>query len=199
MKTSPHNLTKAAVLSIIVLAALTSCTFLRNPENTLGDISRFLSAVAEADDVFVYEGLPPQSSELYAAEAQRTDLVWFEGYPFYAKALDVSAEEKRKLTVIALEKKNHLSMPPASGGDDVIHLTSFCHEYHPDYAVIWRKGKRKSGSLICFGCGAWKNFTPQGRLYEDLERKTYDELHAILAKYVVQRPKPASNQSGRSN
>jgi hypothetical protein len=150
-------------------------------DRSLGDISKFLSAVASADEVHVYEGLPHQAwdRELYESERKRSDLVWFEGYPFYAKPLDVTSDEKKALTALALRKDAHV---PFSG-------MKLCGGYHPDYAIVWTKGGKRSGALICFGCHEWKNFTPEGRLYEDLGKAAYDELRAILAKYVVQRPR----------
>jgi hypothetical protein len=189
MKPSIFPREKLTIVLIAAFAAVAGCTSLRNAEYSLGDISKFLAAVGEAEEVVVYEGLPPKSSRLYAAEVNRPDLVWFEGYPFYAKPLAVSNDEKKRLTAIALDAENHIAIPPPSSDPNVIHLSKFCSGYHPDYAVVWTKGKKKSGSLICFGCGEWKNFTPEGRLYEDIDRETYDELRAILGKYAAQRPK----------
>ena len=150
-------------------------------DRSLGDISKFLSAVAAADEDFVYEGLPHPTwePELYATEVKRSDLVWFEGYPFYAKPLAVPEEEKKRLTAIAQRKDGHVPFG----------LPKFCGGYHSDYAIVWTEKGKKSGSLICFGCREWKNFTPAGRLYEDLGQAAYGELRAILSKYVAQRPK----------
>ena len=156
-------------------------TQLPESERTLKDISVFIAAIAQAKTVTVYEGLPHQAFEqdAYAIEVKRTDLVWFEGFPFYAKPLNVQDADKKSLTAIVSRPTAHV---PFRG-------YKACGGYHPDYAVIWtdRDGK-KSGSLICFGCHEWKNFTPAGRLYEDLEKNAYDELRAILTKYVKQRP-----------
>lgn len=150
-------------------------------ERTLKNISIFIAATTQAETVTVYEGLPHQASEgdAYTIEVKRADLVWFEGFPFYAKPLKVSEADKKSLTAIAGRPAAHVLF---SG-------YKLCGGYHPDYAVIWtgRDGK-KSGSLICFGCHEWKNFTPAGRLYEDLEKTAYDELRAILSKYAEQRP-----------
>ena len=179
-----------AVLLFASLCFLTACslskagdstTSLPRSERSLGDISKFLSFVASADDVQVYEGLPHQNweREQYATEKRRSDLVKFEGFSFYAKPLDISDEEKKRLTVVALKKESHV---PFRG-------MKFCGGYHPDYAIVWMKSGKKGGSLICFGCHEWKNFTPEGRLCEDLDSAAYDELRAILSKYVAQRPK----------
>ena len=167
---------------------LTGCTSdtyrigeLPREDRSLGDISKFLSAVSVADEVSVYEGLPHQGfeRELYSTEVMRSDLVWFEGYPFYGKALILPQEEKARLTAIAQSKEGHIPFD----------LPKFCGGFHPDYVVIWAKHGEKSGSLICFGCHEWKNFTPAGRLYENLSSASYDRLREILSKYVVQRPK----------
>ena len=138
-------------------------TQLPESERTLKDISVFIAAIAQAKTVTVYEGLPHQAFErdAYAIEVKRPDLVWFEGFPFYAKPLNVPEAEKKSLTAIVSRPTAHV---PFRG-------YKACGGYHPDYAVVWtdRDGK-KSGSLICFGCHEWKNFTPAGRLYEDLEK-----------------------------
>ena len=152
-------------------------------DRSLGDISKFFSAVASAKEVLVYEGLPHPGFEhdLYVRELKRPDVLWFEGYPFYAEPLLVSEAERRTLTEIAVRQDGHVSMDG---------LTKFCGGFHPDYAIIWKNDGKKSGSLVCFGCHEWKNFTPAGRLYEDLDKAAYDELRALLAHRVVRRPKP---------
>lgn len=122
-------------------------------ERTLGTISTFLDAIASAESVTIYEGLPHQmwDEELYAIEAKRADILWLQGYPFYDRPLEVAAGEKKKLTTIVLRKESHV---PFRG-------YKLCGGYHPDYAIVWEKNGAKSGSLICFGCHEWKNFTPK--------------------------------------
>src|SRR5262245_57950772 len=122
MKRSLYNSAVAAAILILIFAVAIGCTSLRNPGNSLGDVSKFISAIAEADAVLVYEGLPPEGTELYATEIKRPDLVWFEGYPFYAKILDVSADDKKRLTAIALEKESHVALTTVSRDDDAVHL-----------------------------------------------------------------------------
>jgi hypothetical protein len=174
-------------LNIILLAGCASKPERPSPalpppeDRSLPDLTPFLSAVAKANHVAVYEGLPHQAwdRELYAVEVKRTDIVWFEGYPFYATPLAVPEYELKSITEIALDRGGHLPF----GG------YKLCGGYHPDYAVIWSNAGERSGSLICFGCHEWKNFTPAGRLYEDLGTASYDKLRRILSKYVIQRPK----------
>jgi hypothetical protein len=155
---------------------LTGCA----SDRRLSDVTGFLSAVALADEVLVYEGLPHQmwDRDLYRHELARSDLVRFHGYPFYAKPLAVTAEEKKALTAIAQRKDAHV---PYGGA-------KLCGGYHPDYAIVWTRAGQQSGSLICFGCHEWKNFTPEGLLYEDMTQSAYNELKAILGKHVVHRP-----------
>jgi hypothetical protein len=178
------------ILILFLAASVAGCasrpvrpepTQLPGSERTLKNISIFIAAIAQAETVTVYEGLPHQSfdQDAYAIEVKRADLVWLEEFPFYAKPLEIPEAEKKTLTAIAGRATAHVPF----GG------YKLCGGYHPDYAVVWtgRDGK-KSGSLICFGCHEWKNFTPAGRLYEDLEKTAYDELRAILLKYAEQRP-----------
>lgn len=150
-------------------------------EVSLGDIRKFFAAVGEAKAVAVYEGLPRATGAgaRYEQEAKRPDLIHFEGYLFYAQPLAVPPAEKRKLTDIVMRPDAH---QPFGG-------YKLCGGYHPDYAIVWTVEGETSGTLICFGCHEWKNFTPQGRLYEDISPVAYKELHAILAKYRVNRPK----------
>jgi hypothetical protein len=170
-------------LSLVLVAVFSGCAVPQLPRNetSLGNISKFFAAIESADSVTVYEGLPHQTweGELRTAELRRSDLIHIEAHPFYAQPLNVSADEKKKITEIALRKEAH---EPFSGH-------KFCGGYHPDYAIMWEKNGQKSGSLICFGCHEWKNFTPRGRLYEDLGQAAYEELRSILARYVVHRPK----------
>lgn len=176
------------VFWILVLMALAGCMSepeitledLSRKETSLGDITPFFEAISGAESVTVYEGLPHPlwESKLHDSELKRPDLIRIEGYSFYAKPLNLSAEENQKLTEISLRKDAHL----VHGG------FKQCGGYHPDYVIIWEKRGKKSGSLICFGCYEWKNFTPQGRLYEDLGESAYKDLQALLTKYVVNRP-----------
>lgn len=179
---------KTPVFLFLVAVALSGCVssledeLLRpqKEDRTLKDVSQFFTAVLLADSVAVYEGLPhPMWEEpAYATEVKRRDLVWFEGYPFYATALSIPQEEQKKLVAIALRKEAHIRY---SG-------FKMCGGYHPDYAIVWEKDGKKSGSLICFGCHEWKHFTSRGRIYEDMEPVAYEELRDILSKYVVRRP-----------
>jgi len=173
----------------IFLAVLVGCTGRpQRPESTtelpadkrsLKDISLFIAEVERAETVVVFEGLPHQLFErgLFEVEVKRSDLVWFEGFPFYAKPLEVSVADKKALTMIALRADGHVRW---SG-------YKLCGGYHPDYAIIWSRDGKKSGSLICFGCHEWKNFTTAGRLYEDLGEPAYTELRAVLSRYSRQR------------
>jgi hypothetical protein len=161
-------------------------------DRSLGNISKFISAVATSENVSVYEGLPHQNWErdAYTAELRRGDLIWLEGYPFYRNSLALTDDEKQTLTAIAVNKESHVPHV----------LPKFCGEFHPDYAIVWTAKGKTSGSLICFGCEEWKNFTPQGRLHEDLAPSAYRQLQTLLSKHVVQRPRttvaePPSGQS----
>ena len=182
------------ILSLICLASCTarpqrpvpSAVKLPPEEHSLTDIGVFIAAIPSSAEVVVYEGLPHQmwDHDLYVIELRRPDIVWFEGYPFYEKPLAVPADERAELAAIIRRKEAHV---PFAG-------YKLCGGYHPDYAVVWKKdGKISGGSLICFGCHEWKNFTAQGRLHEDLEPGAYAELQEILGKYTVQRPHKKSD------
>lgn len=180
------------VAIVMVIAALSGCVVtpprpelarLPREETSLKDIATFFEAVGSADTIIVYEGLPHPTwdREVFQSESKRRDLIRFAGYTFYAKPLGISPADERKLTEIALRREAHVSF----GG------YKLCGGYHPDYAVIWKRGDEVSGSLICFGCHEWKNFTPVGRLYEDIEQSAYKDLQTVLSKYSINRPKRA--------
>lgn len=151
----------------------------------LQDVAEFAAGVREAASVVVFEGLPHPvlAEKLYQREAKRHDLISIHGYPFYARPLNVPAETIDQIRAILLNPAAHLQFPE-------LMPSELCGGYHPDYAVVWLNGGKQYGSLICFGCREWKNFTPDQLLYGRISHEAFTKLSGILDGYHGQRPEP---------
>ncbi len=140
-----------------------------------------IQAAEDAAKITVYEGLPHQllESRAFRREAERSDVLWVHGVPFYSTPMEINPIDLKLLTVLYLDKKSHekSSAPKLCGG------------FHPDYYVVWKKREEWVGAMICLGCAEWISLNDEGYRYEDISEEAHDRLKKILQKYVSQRPK----------
>lgn len=117
-------------------------------------------AVARAERVVLYEGLPHQFFErdLLACELATKKTVRLHGFPFYAEVLPLKEADAKELTRLFTDVR---SFQPFSGYKK-------CGGFHPDYAIEWHVGKEIYRCLVCFGCQEIKAFGPTKELYCDI-------------------------------
>jgi hypothetical protein len=139
------------------------------------------AAIADADKVTVFEGLPHQSSEKDSLErelkAKKT--VTLHDFPFYAETLAVADADTKSLTALAADGK---SVQKWAGAKP-------CGGFHPDYALEWTVGKDTYRMLVCFGCHEVKLYGPKAAVYADMSDHGLHGLEKILKPLRKNRPK----------
>lgn len=163
---------------LLLAISLAACAL---SQAACGGTSRaFTSAVASAEKMTLYEGLPHQAfeSDLLESERRSKPVQELHGYWFYKEPLAPSAEDARRLTQMLSDAA---AFAPFSGEKK-------CGGFHPDYAVEWQKGSSAYRALICFGCDEAKLFGPGIDERHDLSQSALPELEALLAKHHKNRP-----------
>jgi hypothetical protein len=154
----------------------------------LQDISGFAAAVRASDSVTVFEGLPyPEAEEKwYKRESKRKDLIWIHGFPFYPHLLKVSDDDFAQIKEILLAPAAHLEFPK-------VMPSLLCEDFHPNYAVVWSKGREQVGTLIDLNCRAeWRNFTPVQLFEGRIAHEAWTKLSKVLGKYRQEYPERMS-------
>jgi hypothetical protein len=132
------------------------------------------ASLADNPPLTLYEGLPPLIGgrrSLTPEEAVvpiRRSMVEL----FYAKPIDLSVEDARKLREIL---EGHMMFREWGG-------PKLCmNGFHPDWAVTWPGPDGHAyEAQFCFGCGETKIIGPWGMLYLDDFPQASDQLHEIL-------------------
>lgn len=140
----------------------------------------FDRAIKTTDRVAIYEGLPHQTFEpdLLANELLRPDISHICEFPFYDHPIEVTSEEKRRLSAVAL----HLDIRATPVG------LKLCGGFHPDFAVVWERRGKRYGMLICFGSNEWKRFTPHHVRHETMSSHVQSEMRQLLSGRNFHRP-----------
>lgn len=136
--------------------------------------------IQAVDHLTLYEGLPHQFYEADKLDSEKKSkpTIDIHGFPFYRETLELKAEDEKSLRA---ELGSEKSYAPYSGEKK-------CGGFHPDYAVKWSVAKKTSVCLICFGCGEFRVYGPQGEQYFDISAGARERLQALLSPYVKNRP-----------
>jgi hypothetical protein len=128
----------------------------------------------------LYEGLPHQfvEHELFLRERNRKSVIESHGYLFYKRPLPLRAADAAAVREALLEASNY---KPYSGPKS-------CGGFHPDYQLVWGKGRAAREAQICFGCREIKLFNNTQTLVADLPNTAFLHLRVLLDKYRAQRP-----------
>jgi hypothetical protein len=171
-----------AVLGVLLLVVPTAADEKKKETDTdFKNLQPLAEAIAKADKVTLYEGLPHQvwEKELLDQELKEKQTVTDHGFPFYAGPLDLKPDDAKKLTALAADAK---SFQKWSG-------YKRCGGFHPDYMVEWRVGKDVYRMHVCFGCHEVKVYGPKAELYCDMSDAGLHGLEAVLKPYRKNRPK----------
>ena len=126
-----------------------------------------------ANNVKIYRGLAHPISEKarYDSQVKKGGWVEFEGFKFHAEPASFPAGTAEKVLTIYKRSASH----------EALAEKTTCAGFHPDYALVWTKGGKQRVLQICYGCHEWKYFGPGGKVYTDIEDKTYfGELTKLL-------------------
>lgn len=148
-----------SVVSILGCGGTAATGPVKTPSDLAAAHSKWAKAIANADAVTLYEGLPHQfyDEEALKKDAQEKQTVHHHGFPFYAETLSLSQGDAAKLKHLASDTDSYTV---ATG-------TKKCGGFHPDYCVEWKGGGEIYRMLICFGCGEVKFYGPGVELYCD--------------------------------
>jgi hypothetical protein len=148
-----------------------------------GATKTFTAAVAGAEEMTLYEGLPHQMFERDLMESERRSKRVHElhGYWFYQEPLAPSDDDAKQLTQVLSDPA---TFAPFSGEKK-------CGGFHPDYAIEWKKDSSVYRALICFGCDEAKLFGPGIEERHDLNQSALSALEALLTKHRKSRPPSA--------
>ncbi|GMV81953.1 MAG: hypothetical protein AMXMBFR7_31370 [Planctomycetota bacterium] len=150
------------------------------PEDRFGDLDRLRTAIAEAKEVRILEGLPHQENEYEIFESERAakSTITRMSYPFYAEIMAATAEDADALTALMLDESN---FAPFRGEKK-------CGGFHPDYAAEWTAPSGKYVVLFCFGCAEIKAEGPRVSIRCDFRPNKASGFRNLLDNYDKQRP-----------
>jgi hypothetical protein len=153
----------------------------RETDTNFDNYKSLAAAIAKADKMVLYEGLPHPLSEgkLLDEELKMKKTVRLHGFPFYARSLQLKERDAKELTKLFTDPN---SFKPYRGPKK-------CGGFHPDYCIEWRVGKEVYQGLLCFGCHEAKVFGPKKELYCDIGKEAYDKFKEVLQPYRKHRPK----------
>lgn len=141
----------------------------------------FADAIARADQLTLYEGLPHQMFEraVLEHELKSKPTIRLHDYPFYSQPLSVSVEDAKRLREILSHRKTFESFA----------VEKKCGGFHPDWAIEFQSDSRRYRALLCFGCGEAKISTSSSPSRYDLQDLAKEELEKILTRYRTNRPR----------
>lgn len=142
-----------------------------------------VAAIAEADTVTVWEGLPHPMWEKHLLEMEllHKKTIEVHGFPFYQDPLEISVEDAKQL--IALFRGPDLFKKPMVG--------KLCGGFHPDYRLVFRAGANTYEVLICLTCHEASFFGPSADSSCDIEEPAYQRFQRFLKRFVKNRPTPS--------
>jgi hypothetical protein len=137
-------------------------------------------AIARADRVILYEGLPHEGWEKKALDEELKAKKTFEdhGFPFYTEPLDLKPEDARKLTALFTDPASFRGYWGAKK----------CGGFHPDYLVEWQAESNTYRAHVCLGCSEVKVYGPRRKLYCDIEPNARPAFNSVLTPYRKNRP-----------
>lgn len=143
-------------------------------------LPKLTGAIAKADKVVLFEGLPHQGfeGELLKKELADKKTAQIAGFPFYAETLALKEGHGKKLTELTAGKDTFAKF----GGEKK------CGGYHPDYAIEFLVGVDKYHVLICFGCHEAIITGPKASVRCDINEDGYKAFADILKGYRKNRP-----------
>jgi len=155
------------------------------------DLSWFTKAVAESDELVVYEGLPHPGFEKadYEIELLRVPVFAVDKQMLYQRALAVEEADRGRLRTIFHDGEAWVK--PMAGE----YRMKLCGGFHADFAVGWLKKKDALAyALICFGCHEIRFVDRDHSVTTDLVPRGYADLRNILKEYRQERPVPGRDK-----
>lgn len=173
-----------AVLPVAVFLSAVACSDEKpaKPPTDFAVLPDLAKAIAQADKVVLFEGLPHQAweSELLKKELADKKTVQFANFPFYAETLELKNGDSKKLIATAGNADSYREFRGEKK----------CGGYHPDYAIEFHVGQEKYRVLVCFGCHEAIVTGPKATVRTDLGDDGYKAFETLLKGYRKNRPEP---------
>jgi len=165
----------------LAIALLTLAAEPRETDSTFANLKPLTEALARAEKVTLFEGLPHQFHEKDRLEAELKvkKTITHHGFPFYAEPLPLKADEAKALRTLAASEKSYQAWAGYKK----------CGGFHPDYLVEVSVGKESYRMLVCFGCHEVKLFGPKSEVYVDMSDEGLHGLEEALKGRRKSRPK----------
>ena len=148
---------------VVALCSVAGCggRVITDPSTDFARAKPLFAAIAKADTLVLYEGLPHEGNEKASYEAEKRDepTVEFYGFLFYRDPIEVSDADADRLKLVFGKEQ---SFQPWSGHKK-------CGGFHPDYLAEWRVGDATYRVLICLGCNEVKVYGPDRFAHCDMK------------------------------
>ncbi len=141
----------------------------------LPGLTQYMMAIAAAEELTVYEGLPRawDEEEEKKLETIRKENETFKirGHDFYAEPLSPTISDTERLLAIVADHRSFEPFEP-----------KFCGGFHPDFAIKWevkRESKLDDSTcylLICLGCAEASFISPTASFHVDLDKVKWKVL-----------------------
>jgi len=170
------------ILTVVLLLSLLIRQISSNgqPDTRFEENKSLFGEIVREGQAVLYEGLPHQNMQKsqFDDERKKKKTIQLYGYSSYEIPLEVSEEDKVKIKATL---KDSSSFRQWRGEKK-------CGGFHPDYLAEYHNGEATYQFLICLGCHEVILCGPNRSLRCDIHEKSYEELKALLKKYVKNRP-----------
>ena len=138
------------------------------------------SSLDDAENIYLYEGLPHQNmSDEFEKESKRSDVKLKAGFHFYDPKLAIDENTAKALKAILVSSSSYKSHTGEKK----------CGGFHPDFGVFWRVEQKEFSVLICFGCGEIKLIDGDKTHHYDMAPNVESQLETLLNPLAKKRPK----------
>ena len=137
----------------------------------------FLDAVASAESMSVYEGLPRATDDELAKIKQANKTIELGGWSFYAAPLNTSqstVEKLRSTFVDYREFKLYFADVFGAGGG-----AKGCGGFHPDFCVQWTIKNKSYLALVCLGCHELEFISPSVKTKFDFDKGAWQSFAQV--------------------
>ncbi|HJZ58011.1 MAG TPA: hypothetical protein VKE74_23840 [Gemmataceae bacterium] len=165
-------------LGVLLLVALAPAEDKKETDTNFANYKPLAEAIAKADKVVLFEGLPHPAHEkaLLDAELKAKKTISDHGFAFYAEPLELKPADAKTLIALFSDPESFRQWRGYKK----------CGGFHPDYMVEYHVGQDVYRMQVCFGCSEVKVFGPKLELYCDMAKEPFAK---VLRTYQKNRPK----------
>jgi hypothetical protein len=140
----------------------------------------FASQIRNAKSFTLYEGLPHQFSEAALLRSElatkETFRIW--DFDFYSAPVPISPSDQQVIIQLASSSGTYVNY----GGPKL------CVGFHPDFALTWNDGTKRTSLLLCLGCSEMVFLDGERKFLVTIRREFWEQFRDILNRYHPNRP-----------